>query len=368
MKKLGLILLMACVLLSATFGATSALVNGAVSAVKDDASYVMDVLDWDKASFGKFFGFTSINSTSTLNFLGAQHLKGGNLAYSYNGNLWGEGVVDTYSAFYGKGNKGFLFSLGTNSSDSWTVNGNVLEDYKYITPNFTFGIETSDKLSFIAGFGLISRTGNSEQELLGNKILTKGSEMIPSLDLGAYYTIKDTNKLFARAGLIYSGDFDSTKIATYLNGAEESVVKVSANSNTLTLRGTLEYKPTDRFTYGLRVNFPQITFGNEKDADGNETKDPTVMSFSMSNGFIAEVAPDRFFVSMGINTYLPSLTFEKDQDMEKGTIRNYYYMGMAFCLTPQVRIDGYTSIEPVDGISLQTVWETKMALTVSIKM
>ena len=54
--------------------------------------------------------------------------------------------------------------------------------------------------------------------------------------------------------------------------------------------------------------------------------------------------------------------------MEKGTIRNYYYMGMAFCLTPQVRIDGYTSIEPVDGISLQTVWETKMALTVSIKM
>ena len=104
MKKLGLILLMACVLLSATFGATSALVGGAVSAVKDDASYVMDVLDWDKASFGKFFGFTSINSTSTLNFRGAQHLKGGNLAFSYSGNLWGDGQgQERYRGFLGDG-------------------------------------------------------------------------------------------------------------------------------------------------------------------------------------------------------------------------------------------------------------------------
>lgn len=367
MKKFALMLLMVATIVSFGFAQVSGLTLGTAETVRDTVSYAMDVLDWNKAEYGNFFGFTSIDSATSLNFLGGQHYKGGNLAYSYTGNLWKEGE-DNYSVFYGKKNMGFLFSLDADKADTGRIDGTQVEDYGVFSPSFTFGMNATDKISFKAGFGLNTTAGEVETTLMGNEYLSKVSLTLPIIQLDGYYTFKSTNKLFIRAGLSYVGLFLNSKTKSYVNGELDETVKSSQTVNSLGLVGLLEYKPTDRFTYGLKAVFPDIMFTGGKDTNGDALDSSTTIEFVLCNGFVAEVSPDRFLLSFGMITELPSFIFVEDQDTEYGIIYNSYYLGMGFYLTPQIRIDGTASISPTSGISMETIWTQKLKLSVFINM
>lgn len=371
MKKFVGMLFIALTVVSFGFAQVSGLSLGSASTVRDNTAYVMDVLDWNKADFGKFFGFTSIDSSSSLNFLGAQQVKGGNLAYSYAGNLWKEGS-DNYSVFYGKKNMGFLFTLDADKAKEGKIESDMgdvnVENYGVFSPSFTFGMNATDKFSFKAGFGIGLTTGKNSYEIGTTEYLTKTSLSAPVVELAGYYTIKNTDKLFARLGLSYTGVFAGLKSKLYIDGEFDEKTELSLNANAIALSGSLEYKATDRFTYGLNAVFPGFVFNGGKDQNGDAIPFENMITFAISNGFVAEVSPDRFLLSFGMTTALPSFIFVEDEDTEITDIVNTYYLGMGFCLTPQIRIDGTATITPQSGISMKTIWEQKLAISVSIKL
>ena len=100
------------------------------------------------------------------------------------------------------------------------------------------------------------------------------------------------------------------------------------------------------------------------DDNGTEYKE---MAFAMRNGFIASVVPNRLFISAGLSTRIPSLTFRKDQDTEKGTLGNFFYLGAAFDLTPQVRICSDANIAISDGLSLEEAWKEVFNFSLQMK-
>ena len=69
---------------------------------------------------------------------------------------------------------------------------------------------------------------------------------------------------------------------------------------------------------------------------------------------------------MGMTTTLPSITFIEKQDSVLGSLYNSYDFALGLYLSPAVRIDGSCSISPVDGISLEEIWNSEMNLTVSV--
>ena len=122
----------------------------------------------------------------------------------------------------------------------------------------------------------------------------------------------------------------------------------------------------DRFIYGLDATLPSITFISGKNFDGDAIPNQSQVSFEVRNGFVATLIPDTLLVSMGMTTTLPSITYIEKQDSVLGSLYNSYDFALGLYLSPAVRIDGSCSISPVDGISLEEIWNSEMNLTVSV--
>lgn len=335
---------------TSAFAINSGLRLGSASTLMDDSYYYMNLVDWEKLSFDKFYGFTAINSPNSINLSAAQKTKDGNLlAYSYNGNLWTKNGYNDFSAFYGFGKMALKFDLGLDETTE-----NATEPYTIWIPAISFGMDVSDKFAFSTGLGLSSLKIDEEDAIYS---ITSTNV---SLFANGYYNIKNTDKLFAQAIFGYSGSFDKAVMEFDMEGMDSQESKT--NSNSFFLGAELQYKPTSAFTYAMKATFPRFTTFTRADETSY-----TTMSFFVNNGFMVELKPNKFFASFGISTTLPSFTFEEDVDTVKGTLSNTYYMGMAINLAPQIRLDGRCTITPTEGISMEKIFQQNLYLSLTAK-
>lgn len=359
MKNLKKIMI-ACLIFafgSSAFAINSGLRSGSAFTLMDDSYYYMNLVDWEKLSFNKFYGFTAINSTNSINLFAAQKVKDGNLlAYSYDGNLWTENGYNDFSVFYGFGKMALKFDLGLDE----TTKENVKEPYTIWIPAISFGMDVSDKFAFSAGLGLASSKIETEQAFLGETYTITDKYSNVSLFANGYYNIKNTDKLFAQAIFGYSGNFEKEVVESDLENSKPQESKT--NSNSFFLSAELQYKPTSAFTYAMKATFPRFTTFTRADETSY-----TTMSFFVNNGFMVELKPNKFFTSFGIATTLPSFTFEKDVDTVKGALTNTYYLGMAVNLAPQIRLDGRCTITPTTGISMEKIFQQALYLSLTAK-
>lgn len=341
LKKLALVAVMLTVGLSA-FAIESGLYTGSASAVHDDSYYYMNLIDWQKLDFDKFYGFTNFNGVdNSLNLAGASHLKNGDvLAYSYEGNLWADNNYNFFSGFWGHDKLAVKGSLGFEEDGASEI---ILGA----------GYNVTDKISFSAS---VIDLWEKDKETIGTYVI-ENLDNIFALQILGKYNIKNTDKILLRLTLGYAGIFLKNKVTTTIGENDPTTETTKASENIIHIGGTFQYKFNDRFTFGSEITFPEFTFYDEA----------TVISFEMRNGFIAGVVPNRLYVSAGLETTLPSLTFEDDEDVLKGNLINSFYLGAAFDLTPQVRITSSTNIAITDGLSLEEAWQEVFSFALQMK-
>lgn len=347
MKKFKKLFISLCILAlaSSAFSITSGLRYGSASTIMDDSYHYMNLFSWNQLEFDKFFAFTDINSNSSLNFSAAQHVKGNNvLAYSYQGNLWTNNGYNNFALFYGFNDMALTFSLGLNENA-----GTYSDQYTEVTPTIFFGMKATDKLSFSLDAGIESYKDKDDDISLSYFSFNLGADLL--------YKIKQTDKLNSFITFYYDGAFQTATLD--ITGFDPN--KSSQNNNAFGLRANLEYKPTDTFTYGLVAYFPVLRINSTEDTS------VTTLSFQINNGFQVELKPNKIYTSFGLITTLPSFTFEKDQDTQKGSLYNSFYFGLAFKLSPQILIDGCCSIEPHTGISIDDIWNEKLSISITAK-
>ena len=337
---------------SSAFAINSGLRLGSAATLMDDSYYYMNLVDWEKLSFDKFYGFTAINSTNSINLFAAQKVKDGNLlAYSYDGNLWTENGYNDFSVFYGFGKMALKFDLGLDETTT-----NATEPYTIWAPAVSFGMDVSDKFAFSTGLGLSS--SKIDEEDANYSIASTNVNLFAN----GYYNIKNTDKLFAQAIFGYSGNFDKAVMEYDIEGIDVEPQEAKTNSNSFFFGAEMQYKPTSVFTYAMKFTFPRFTTYTRADETTYST-----LAFSVNNGFMVELKPNKFFTSFGIATTLPSFTFEKDVDTVKGTLTNTYYLGMAVNLAPQIRLDGRCTITPTEGISMEKIFQQALYLSLTAK-
>lgn len=361
MKKVISILLTVFTLSTFAFSIESGLYKGSSNTVSDDSASYMDVLGWQNLYFENLYAFTSIDSTKSVNIAAANNFLDGVLAYSYSGNLWGEDVVDEYALFYGFDKFGVLYNLETNSVDNGQIQQIGVNNYSYLSPSLKIGMNINEAFAFTAGFKLAHEGGKITNDAMKYTIY----QNIPEVQLAGYYTFMNTSKVSASANISYDGRFGSTKASTTV-GDTTTTTKSTENQNTLALEVSAEVRLADRFIYGLDATLPSITFISGKNFDGDAIPNQSQVSFEVRNGFVATLIPDTLLVSMGMTTTLPSITYIEKQDNVLGSLYNSYDFALGLYLSPAVRIDGSCSISPVDGISLEEIWNSEMNLTVSV--
>lgn len=348
-KKIVLSLVLFLISFSA-FAIESGLYTGSASAVHDDSYYYMNLIDWQKLNFDKFYGFTNFQGANDeLNFAGASNLKNGDLlAYSYAGNFWTDGGYNSYNVFWGHNKLAVKGGLSFIDESTTTIDASL-------------GFNATDKIGLTLSLSDGWNKDSETTEVMGIKSETNLSTNIFQLGIGGIYNIKETEKMLLRVSIGYTGYFYKNKVTTIINDGEPNVNSIENNRNRITLSGTFQYKINDRFSFGSVLTFPRISF-----FDNNGTE-YTEMEFAMRNGFMASVVPNRLFISAGLSTQIPSLTFRKDQDTEKGTLTNNFYLGAAFDLTPQVRITSSTNIAITDGLSLEEAWQEVFNFSLQMK-
>ncbi len=249
------------------------------------------------------------------------------------------------------------FDLGLDETTP-DATEDATEPYTIWAPAVSFGMDVSDKFAFTTGLGLASSKIETEQTFLGETYTITDKYSNVSLFANGYYNIKNTDKLFAQAIFGYSGNFDKTVVD--IEGADPTEAKT--NSNSFFFGAEMQYKPTSVFTYAMKFTFPRFTTYTRADETTYST-----LAFSVNNGFMVELKPNKFFTSFGIATTLPSFTFEKDVDTVKGALTNTYYLGMAVNLAPQIRLDGRCTITPTKGISMETIFQQALSLSLTAK-
>lgn len=341
LKKLALVAVMLTVGLSA-FAIESGLYTGSASAVHDDSYYYMNLIDWQKLDFNKFYGFTNFNGAdNSLNFAGASHLKNGDvLAYSYEGDLWADNNLNFFNGFWGHDKLAVRGSLGFEEDGATEI---VLGT----------GYNVTDKISFTA---LIGDYWIKDKETMGTYTI-ETLDNIFKLQIVGKYNIKNTDKVLLRLTLGYGGIFYKNKVTTTIGENDPTTETTKDSKNVIHIGGTFQYKFNDRFTFGSEITFPDFNFYEEA----------TLISFEMRNGFIAGVVPNRLYISAGLETELPFLAFEEGEDVVKGNLFNFFYLGAAFDLTPQVRICSDANIAISDGLSLEEAWQEVFRVALQMK-
>lgn len=326
--------------------------------IEDDAYNFMNVISWKKLNFNKFYAKTSVNSNSSGNLGFATHLNNDSaLMLSWNGTLWTDsGMYNNFVALYGIGNLGVSLAFNYSKDSSYSDN-----PVKY-SPYIEAGYNLTDKIDLYGGFYfnyLKSQDGT----------INTITKIDPTAVLGAQYKLNDSNNFSSTVGAYYRGVFSNEK--DYYSMSDYTSA-INSQLNGLYAYYKLNYKPLDNFTYGMYFT-PYVTFSSSKvtetrSSSSNSTNSNTVttLGFILKNGFSANLT-QKLILNGGIYTTIPSLKFEKDQNVTPSIFFNSFYAGLSLNVTPNVRIDGYSYIYPTSGISLNDLWTTKVYLTCQAK-
>lgn len=328
MKKILSCALALCMAVSA-FSLESGLFQATASTVRDDASYFMDAMDWQKLDFKKFYGFTSIDSATSGNLAAAFKLKNGDtLMASWEGNLWSTTDSNTFSAMYGKDKYAFGASYGWGSINTKIpAFGNISQDSKIFSA--IFGMNVTDKDAFAVNYTLTSFDGD---------IYTSSLNVI-----SAYYkrAINDNSNLTIGYTGTFFGDYTTV--------------------NEITPTYHYEYK-NKKFTYGLNASVPFMFYNVT--VYGTDTS-VVIISPVVQNG-ISVALTDLLTLNGGIATTIPSITKSGDETTT-GSFSNNFLFGLSLNAGENVRIDAVTEVPLAAGLSIDDVKALAFNFTVALK-
>lgn len=327
--------------------------------IEDDAYNFMNVISWKKLNFNKFYAKTSVNNYQGGNLGFATHINNDSaLMLSWDGTLWTDsGMYNKFVALYGIGNLGVSVAFNYYKDNTYSD-----KPVKY-SPYIEVGYNLTDKIDLYGNFCF--NYLKSQDDTI-NYTITK---IEPTAVLGAQYKLNDSNNFSSAAGAYYRGVFSNEK--DYQSKLDYTKA-INSQRNGLYAYYKLNYKPLDNFTYGMYFT-PYVTFSSSKitetqSSSSNSTNSNTVttLGFTLRNGFSANLT-QKLILNGGIYTTIPSLKFEKDQNVTPGNFYNSFYAGLSLNVTPNVRIDAYSYIAPTDGISLNELWTTDAYLTCQAK-
>lgn len=326
MKKLLSCALALCLAVSA-FSLDSGLFQATASTVRDDASYFMDAMDWQKLDFKKFYGFTSIDSATSGNLATAFKLKNGDtLMASWEGNLWTDPQdTNSFAVMYGKDKYAFGAGYAWGSfSKSFSGVLSYTERVKIFSA--TFGMNVTDKDAFSVAYALTSFKDDSFENL---------------------------NIIDATYKRAFNKD-------SYLTVSYEGIFWNDFTLTTITPAYHYEYK-AKKFTYGLNASVP-FMFVSITDVDTSNM----LISPVVQNG-ISVALSDALTLNTGIKTTLPYI-YKLDDDTTTGTFANDFTFGLSLNAGENVRIDAVTDINLASGISIDDVKALDFMLTATLKL
>ena len=349
MKKITVILFLIAAMCLKISALNSAAYDGSAHTVEDEAYYLMNVLDWSSLKFDKTYVFSNLNSTSSGNLAAFFHTKNKNvIGLGWEGNLWSETSYNSVTAFYGWNKFALALNYTGYISPAWYLDGNVCNDYKNLGGNAEFGaiVNKNFALSFSLGFSNTSGAINTAE--IDYSTFTANTDLV--------YSLKNDNNLNAKLFLDYTGSFATRKSKI---GNNETKAKYSQN---IIVPGTkLLYHLNNNLAYGLYAAVPvTITSGDNIPTD-------TSLEFTVSNGICYAIKPNQIFFNTGIELVLPSITFHKDADTERGLFYSTFYAGFSFILANRICIDLSTGINPNNGVKLDDIWNQSFSISVSAK-
>lgn len=341
----------ASLILASSAAFADGLSNGSAGAVEDETGCFLDVLSWNRLEFDKVYakvGFDATYLDAGLQF----HLKNADAGFYYMGNAWSDPSYNYISGFYGIGNMAFAGGLSISTDQDYAGLGDDFKVNSY-KPFIKFGMNLSDYIDINAYFNYTGR--GKEKEVTGINYKYSYSDT----NFGAKITFyPERSKVFTlKYGVNLDGEFYSSKtdatVASVTNSTEDSYFV-----GTISPFVKVQYKPVSVLKYGFYLYTPLSFYTYEKKE--------TDLNFYMKNGIIAEIVPGKAFLSLGLSTTLPRLTWIEDESMSRGEMSNAYYLGLGFAITPNVKIEGYGSISP-ETVSLEKVWSQSFSLSLNAK-
>ncbi len=336
--------------------------------IEDDAYNFMNVMDWQKLDFNKFYGYTSIDSRTEGNLGAAFHVGGSNvLGITWRGNTWDGNPHNDFNVMYGWNNMAIRGGIIQYSEDSKTINGVTVDSYQIYVPNFEFGMNVTDKLAFEAGFGI--GFGSVYAEATG--IEMKISQTIPALNAMVSYNILDKGNMSGTLGLGYEGSYGTTTTeatVTILGTSTTTKETVNTNQTKFTPFYKMNVAFSDTFTYGLSAAIPFTFSGTSYSVDSDTISETSAnyVDFKICNGFRAALAKDKVNVYGGIETDLPRADFSDSSN--NGTFRNTFYGGFDVNLSQEVKAELGGQFTPYNGISMDEIWKQTMYVTIQARI
>lgn len=349
MKKKSLVLFLALSVSLSIHALNSTSYGSTAATVQDDASFLMNVIDWDNLKFEKFYAFSMLNSTSSGNVAGAFHLTGSDvLAFAWEGNLWSETSYNSLTGFYGWDKFALALNYTGYTSPSWYIDSNVCNDYKNMGFNAEFGCSINEMFDAALKLGFAKTTGQMTSYEIDDSDFGLGVLLA--------YNLKNEDDFKIRMILDYQGNFESRKAKS---GSVRNEAKYRQND--ITIGARLLYK-SDAFTYGLYGAVPiSIISGDDVSTD-------LKMEFELSNGFSIVLQPEKLLFNTGIQLTFPSLTFRKNTDVENGIFNTTFYAGFSFILNNMIQLDVGTGINPNNGVSFDDLWNQNFNISLSAKL
>lgn len=353
-KSIKKVIIGSIILFSVGFNLTaldSASYEATAFTIQDDASSLMNVIDWKNLKFNKIFGFTNADSSGSGNLALFCHTKKKNVAgLSWEGNLWAESSYNTISAFYGWKDFAVKFDFMERISPTWYLDNFYCSDYKEFAGNASFGYNINKKYAFSVDFGCSYLKGNITQNN------TKTNYITYSPAAFFIYTFKDDKKENGKFYVNYSGDFLTR---TSVKGKKETVTNYSQNSLTLGVR----YLNTSskRFIYAFSAELP---------ADlilGDDIPREIDLNCYISNGLSFIIKPDSVFFNTGIKISLPQVSFIEDQEIKTDNFYCDIYAGFSFLIASSIKIDLCTGIIAGSGITAPDIWNQDFKISISAR-
>lgn len=315
--------------------------------VSTDADKFMDVNDWSDSEFSSAFAFANVGLRDSISMgFASKTLLPVYFATFYSGNLWETDPDNSFSIFVGSGDLGVRAGIDIQRDNIAGIEYVKKSPYVQVGYNALGG-----KLAVNGGFGW------------GFSSVTQGNTTIsysaPVFDAGAMYEALNKGALSLSAGFNFSYGAENHKV-TVNNTSTET------NSQIIFVGPVLElsYDLSDSFKYGMKVSVPFVFADN---GSGDNVNHNHKINFIVDNGFSADIVRNSLALNAGVETVLPSINIDDDDD-PNGNLSNVYYVGLAFKLSDNVLIDSSANIfAGGDTVSMDDIWKTGLRFTASLK-
>lgn len=343
MKKLIAITISLFLAASVFAQKSSSFSTATYQSIKDEPSYLMNVMDWNKLSFDKYYLFSSINSATRLNITGATKVNSNTLMLSYEGNLWEDNAWGRIGTLYGFDNKAILVSYdffedGTYSIFGSTVSGKIYE------PRVSFGINLDDKntLKIDGSYAYVDGTNIDDSYF--------------SATVSFRHYLQQTSKVSSALLVSYNGGF--------LTQTNESLSTTNkANSNYISTRFEYENQFASKAKVGLTTRLDVGYYTNE--LTGGNLKQIFFNPYAYA-GLSCALA-DSVDLLLGMDIDIPKYNINIDAENTKTSFYSYYRIGLSVKPSDVVTIDGYAYLYPTSGISVENLLSSSFYLSVALK-